>query len=72
MPTLDGFKTWFFDQAETAFLIIFVCALLFAAWKRSIALGVTFIVVGIILAIFVFNPAVISDIAQAFRSRLGI
>ncbi|WP_305752608.1 hypothetical protein [Mammaliicoccus sciuri] len=72
MPTLEGIKTWAFDQVETAFVIIFVFSLLFAAWKRSIGLGITFIVVGIILGIFVFNPEAIRGLAERAGSLLGI
>lgn len=64
MPSLEDLQTWFFNQAEIAFVIIFVIALLFAAWKRSIGLGITFICVGIVLGIFVFDPESIRRLAE--------
>ncbi|HDD4216943.1 hypothetical protein [Staphylococcus simulans] len=71
MPTTDGLKEWFLGEAQNIFVICFIIAMVYALWKRSLALGVTFIVVGAVIGIFVFAPEAMQSLAEALRGQLG-
>lgn len=71
MPSIEGLKDWFLDQAQSAFVICFIVAMVFAIWKRSIGLAFTFICAGAVIGIFIFAPEAMESLATALRSKLG-
>lgn len=71
MPTINPLKDWFLEQAESAFVIAFIIAMVFAIWKRSLSLGITFICVGAVIGIFIYAPEAMQSLAEALRSKLN-
>ncbi|HDA2324766.1 TPA: TcpD family membrane protein [Staphylococcus aureus] len=71
MPSIEGLKDWFLEQAESAFVILFIVAMIYAIWKRSLGLGFTFIIVGAVIGIFVYAPEAMQSLAEGLRSVLG-
>lgn len=68
---LDGLVTWIVDQAQGLFTIGFIIILAAAVFKRSIGGIITTIIVGSVIAMFIFFPDTIEEFGSGLRTLLS-
>lgn len=71
-PSLEGFFTWFTDQAFYVVLIVMIVSMLGLAFKRAWLGMVGVVLGGSLILLFVKTPKAVEAIASWLASVLGI
>lgn len=68
---ISGLESWFLDQAEGIFIIGFILFIALAIFKRSIGALISIILIGGVIAMFVFFPETIQEVGSGIRNLLS-
>lgn len=68
---ISGLETWFLNQAQGLFIIGFILFIAIAIFKRSIGAIISIILIGAVIAMFVFFPETIEELGSGLRNTLS-
>lgn len=68
---IDGVVTWVVDQAQGLFTIGFIIVIAIVIFKRSIGGLITTIIIGSIIAMFIFFPDTIENLGGGLRNLIS-
>ena len=68
---ISGVTEWFISQAQGIFTIGFILMIAISIFKRSIGALITTIILGAVIAMFIFFPDTIEKVGSGLSSLLG-